>query len=98
MPGKLIQINGPLVKAELAEAFIGEQVKISTAGLMGEVIGRDGKLSIIQVYENTEQLIPGDTVTAMGHALSVELGPGLLGQIFDGVQRPLKTLQQLSGD
>ncbi|MFK5987015.1 MAG: V-type ATP synthase subunit A [Pseudomonadota bacterium] len=98
MDGKLIQINGPLVKAELLEACIGEQVRIGKLHLMGEVIGRDGKLALIQVYESTDSLIPGEKVEALGHPLSVELGPGLIGQIFDGVQRPLQDLVKLSGD
>jgi len=98
MAGKLTQINGPLVRAELIEACIGEQVHIGKLNLMGEVIGREGKIALIQVYEDTESLILGDQVIALGHPLSVELGPGLIGQIFDGVQRPLKDLVQSSGD
>ena len=98
MAGKLIQINGPLVQAELHQACIGEQVRVGKLNLMGEVIGREGKIALIQVYENTESLIPGEKVEALGHPLSVELGPGLIGQIFDGVQRPLKELVQISGD
>jgi V/A-type H+-transporting ATPase subunit A len=98
MDGKLIHINGPLIQAELCEACIGEQVRIGKFNLMGEVIGRQEKIALIQVYENTESLIPGEKVEALGHPLSVELGPGLLGQIFDGVQRPLKTLVEIAGD
>jgi len=98
MAGKLIYINGPLVQAEIKEACIGEQVRIGKLNLMGEVIGREGKIALIQVYENTESLTPGEQVEALGHPLSVELGPGLIGQIFDGVQRPLQQLVQLSGD
>ncbi len=98
MAGKLIQINGPLVRAELKQACIGEQVRLGKLNLMGEVIGREGKVALIQVYEDTESLIPGEKVEALGHPLSVELGPGLIGQIFDGVQRPLQELVQLSGD
>lgn len=98
MDGKLIQINGPLVRAELDEACIGEQVCLGKLNLMGEVIGREGKIALIQVYEDTESLVPGENITALGHPLSVELGPGLIGQIFDGVQRPLQDLVALSGD
>jgi len=98
MDGKLIQINGPLVRAELDEARIGEQVRLGKLNLMGEVIGREGKIALIQVYEDTDSLIPGEIVSALGHPLSVELGPGLIGQIFDGVQRPLQKLVELSGD
>ncbi|MFK5894635.1 MAG: V-type ATP synthase subunit A [Pseudomonadota bacterium] len=98
MAGKLTHINGPLVQAELKQACIGEQVRIGKLNLMGEVIGREGKTALIQVYEDTESLVPGEQVEALGHPLSVELGPGLIGQIFDGVQRPLQQLIQLSGD
>jgi len=98
MAGKLIQINGPLVRAELEEACIGEQVRLGQLQLMGEVIGRESNIALIQVYEDTESLILGEKVEALGHPLSVELGPGLIGQIFDGVQRPLKNLVQQSGD
>jgi len=98
MDGKLIHINGPLIQAELNQACIGEQVRIGKLNLMGEVIGREGKIALIQVYENTESLIPGEIVKALGHPLSVELGPGLIGQIYDGVQRPLNELVQTSGD
>lgn len=98
MAGKLIQINGPLVRAELQEACMGEQVRLGKLNLMGEVIGREGKVALIQVYEDTESLIVGEKVEALGHPLSVELGPGLIGQIFDGVQRPLQELVKLSGD
>jgi len=98
MAGKLTYINGPLVQAEISEACIGEQVQIGKLKLMGEVIGREGKMALIQVYENTESLTPGEPVEALGHPLSVELGPGLIGQIFDGVQRPLQHLVEMSGD
>ncbi|MCU7837095.1 MAG: V-type ATP synthase subunit A [gamma proteobacterium symbiont of Taylorina sp.] len=98
MDGKLVQINGPLVRAELDKARIGEQVHLGKLNLTGEVIGREGKIALIQVYEDTESLILGEKVTALGYPLSVELGPGLIGQIFDGVQRPLQELAQLSGD
>jgi len=98
MDGKLTEINGPLVRAKLIEACIGEQVRIGKLNLMGEVIGREADTALIQVYEDTESLILGEKVEALGHPLSVELGPGLIGKIFDGVQRPLNDLVQLSGD
>jgi V/A-type H+-transporting ATPase subunit A len=98
MRGKLTYINGPLVSANLSQACLGEQVRIGLQGLMGEVIGRKGDSALIQVYENTESLTPNDEVEALGHPLSVELGPGLLGKIFDGVQRPLKDIAHQAGD
>jgi V/A-type H+-transporting ATPase subunit A len=95
--GQVIQINGPLVTARVPGVCVGEQVRIGTLGLVGEVIGREEDEAAVQVYESTESLRPGEPVTALGHPLSAELGPGLLGQIFDGVQRPLKALRRLSG-
>lgn len=98
MIGKLVEINGPLVRAKLEQAVNGEQVRIGQLGVTGEVIGRDGDYATIQVYEDTESLKPGEDVEALGFPLSVELGPGLLGNIFDGIQRPLETLAQTEGD
>ena len=76
----------------------GEQVRVGELGLTGEIIGLDGDTAMIQVYEATDGLRPGQEVESLGHPLSVELGPGLLGQIFDGVQRPLEALAGISGD
>jgi V/A-type H+-transporting ATPase subunit A len=76
----------------------GEQVSIGALALTGEVLGRKGQDAIVQVYESTETLRPGDDVLPLGHPLSVELGPGLLGRIFDGVQRPLDEISRLHGD
>ncbi|CAK0757608.1 V-type ATP synthase alpha chain [Gammaproteobacteria bacterium] len=96
--GDIIEINGPLVRIRLPDVLNGEQVKIGKLGLVGEVIGRDAELAMVQVYESTEGVRPGESVVALGHPLVVELGPGLLGQIYDGVQRPLLRIQALSGD
>src|ERR1700690_2209871 len=96
--GKILEINGPLVKLELPETMIGEQVRVGRLRLVGEVIGRDGNTALAQLYENTEGLRPGETAEGLGYPLSVELGPGLLGTIFDGIQRPLHAMRQLSGD
>ncbi|MFK5968843.1 MAG: V-type ATP synthase subunit A [Candidatus Marithrix sp.] len=96
--GEIIAINGPIVTVQLPEVRNGEQVKIGKLNLMGEVIRLDGKLATVQVYESTESLCPGDIAQALGHPLSVELGPGLLGKIFDGVQRPLDKVFAASGD
>ena len=85
--GSIVEINGPLVTARLPNAFTGEQVSIGELALTGEVLGRRGENAILQVYESTEGLRPGDGVQPLGHPLSVELGPGLLGRIFDGVGR-----------
>lgn len=94
----VLSINGPLVVAELPGVANGDQVRLGTMGLLGEVIERDGLTAMIQVYESTESLRVGEEVEALGHPLSVELGPGLLGKIFDGVQRPLQELYRQGGD
>ncbi len=96
--GKITEINGPIVIVELPNVRTGEQVKVGRLGLVGEVIAREGKRAVVQVYESTESMCPGENAEPLGFPLSVELGPGLLGQIFDGVQRPLATLFQQSGD
>lgn len=76
----------------------GEQVRLGKMGLVGEVIGRQGEQAVVQVYESTESLCPGEVAEPLGYPLSVELGPGLLGNIFDGVQRPLQEIFKASGD
>lgn len=96
--GSVVEINGPLVKVRLPHVRTGEQVSIGPLALTGEVLGRKGEDAIVQVYESTETLRPGDDVVPLGHPLSVELGPGLLGRIFDGVQRPLDEISRLHGD
>ncbi len=96
--GEIIAINGPIVTVELPGVRNGEQVRVGQLNLMGEVIRLDGKQATVQVYESTESLHPSDVVHTLGHPLSVELGPGLLGKIFDGVQRPLDKIFAESGD
>jgi V/A-type H+-transporting ATPase subunit A len=96
--GKILEINGPLVKLELPQTVLGEQVRVGHMGLVGEVIGREGDTALAQLYEDTAGLRPGETAEGLGWPLSVELGPGLLGTIFDGVQRPLQSVWEQSGD
>lgn len=96
--GKIIEVNGPLVTIHQPGLHNGEQVRVGQLGLMGEVISLDEHHALVQVYESTESLRPGEKVEALGMPLSVELGPGLLGQIFDGIQRPLKQLLAESGE
>ncbi len=96
--GKVVEVNGPLVTVELADVRTGEQVRIGKLDLTGEVIARHGARALVQVYEPTESLRPGEPVTALGYPLSVELGPGLMGSIFDGVQRPLLEHAKQHGD
>ena len=96
--GKVSEINGPIVTIQQPGIRNGEQVKIGPMGLVGEVIHIREQDALAQVYESTESVRPGQQVIALGHPLSVELGPGLLGQIFDGVQRPLNKIMELSGE
>ncbi len=95
--GEVVEVNGPIVTIRQPGIRNGEQVKIGELGLVGEVIHLREKDALVQVYESTESLHPGESVTGLGHPLSVELGPGLLGQIFDGVQRPLNKIMDMSG-
>jgi len=96
--GEVIEVNGPIVTIRQGDIRNGEQVKIGRLGLIGEVIHLREDEALVQVYESTESLHPGEDVISLGHPLSVELGPGLLGQIFDGVQRPLHKIMELSGE
>ncbi|WP_210424638.1 V-type ATP synthase subunit A [Marichromatium bheemlicum] len=96
--GRVRDINGPIVTIELPGARSGEQVKLGELGLLGEVISLRGGDAIVQTYESTDGLRPGEPVRGLGRPLSVELGPGLLGGIFDGVQRPLEAIALASGD
>lgn len=96
--GEIVSINGPIVTVQLPGVHNGEQVHVGHLKLMGEVIRLAGTQATVQVYESTESLCPGESVETLGHPLSVELGPGLIGQIFDGVQRPLNQIFASSGD
>ncbi len=96
--GIILDVQGPIVTAHLPAARTGEQVKLGALGLMGEVIAREEDRAVVQVYENTEGLRPGEQAVALGLPLSVELGPGLLGGIFDGLQRPLEAMLAQTGE
>jgi len=96
--GVIRDINGPIVTIELPGIRNGEQVKIGELGLFGEVIALKGQQAIVQTYESTDGVRPGEPAVGLGWPLSVELGPGLLGGIFDGVQRPLEKIALQSGD
>ena len=74
-----------------------ETVEVGAARLIGEVIALDGEVATLQIYEDTGGIRPGDPVVGQGAPLSVEIGPGLLGQIFDGIQRPLNALRRATG-
>lgn len=96
--GEILAINGPIVTIRLPGVHNSEQVRIGRLGLMGEVISLTGEQAVVQVYESTESLRPGEQVYGLGHSLAVELGPGLMGNIFDGVQRPLNKIYEQTGD
>ncbi len=96
--GTIRKVAGPLVVAEgLAKARMYDLVRVGAEGLMGEIIEMRGDRASIQVYEETEGLGPGDPVEGTGAPLSVELGPGMLEAVYDGVQRPLDVLEATSG-
>jgi len=99
MTGLLTRIAGPTVTARgLAGAGLNEVVWVGERMLLGEVIRIEGPLATLQVYEDTAGLSLGEPAVASGAPLSVELGPGLLGQVYDGVQRPLQALAAQEGD
>lgn len=95
--GRIIEVSGPLIKAAgMSDAYVQEVCYVGNLHLTGEVIEMHGDVASIQVYEETSGLKPGEPVEASGHPLSVELGPGLLTKMFDGIQRPLKEFQNLT--
>jgi V/A-type H+/Na+-transporting ATPase subunit A len=90
--GRIIGISGPTVSVELAGLKLYERVTVGHARMMGEVVRLERGRSIVQVYESTRGLSLGEPAVATGTQLTVKLGPGLLGQMFDGLQRPLESL------
>ena len=95
--GLIYRISGPVVTAIDMKAAMYDVVRVGTEGLMGEVIELHGDKAVIQVYEDTSGIRPGEIVVNTGETLSVSLGPGLLTQIYDGIQRPLPTLEKEMG-
>ncbi len=96
--GEIYRISGPVVIITGLSTKMYDVVKVGKEGLMGEVIGIEGEKSTVQVYEETSGLRPGEPVENTGMPLSVELGPGLLESIYDGIQRPLPVLKDSMGD
>lgn len=97
--GKIIKVSGPLVVASgMEDANVYDVVEVSKDKLIGEVIEMRGDKASIQVYEETTGIGPGDEVYTTGAPLSVELGPGMIEQMFDGIQRPLVGLRDEAGD
>ena len=95
--GVIYRISGPVVTAVGITPRMYEVVRVGDEGLMGEVIELHGDQSVIQVYEETSGIKPGEPVVRTGQTLSVQLGPGLLTQIYDGIQRPLEDLEETMG-
>ena len=97
--GKIIKVSGPLVVAEgMEDANVYDVVYVSEDKLVGEIIEMRGDKASIQVYEDTTGIGPGDPVYSTGEPLSVELGPGIIEAMFDGIQRPLEALREATGD
>ena len=98
MVGTIFRIAGPFIIAKgMSGSRMHELVKVGKAGIIGEVIRLEGETAAIQAYEETAGIKTGEEVQGTGRSLSVELGPGLIGQIYDGIQRPLPVLQKLIG-
>ncbi len=97
--GRIVKVSGPLVVADgMADARMYDVVRVGDRGLVGEIIELRGDRASIQVYEETGGIGPGEPVETTGQPLSVELGPGLLRSIYDGIQRPLNVIKELSGE
>ena len=96
--GIITKVAGPLVIADgMRDAIMFDVVRVSSQRLIGEIIEMHGDKASIQVYEETSGLGPGETVESTGAPLSVELGPGLIGSIYDGIQRPLNEIMKVAG-
>ncbi|MEM3012970.1 MAG: V-type ATP synthase subunit A, partial [Candidatus Hadarchaeales archaeon] len=97
--GRIVRITGPVVLADgMKGSEMYELVRVGEEGLMGEIIGLQGERATIQVYEETSGVRPGEKVERTGKPLSAELGPGLVGTIYDGVQRPLTEISKRAGE
>mgnify|MGYP000863673469 FL=1 len=97
--GRIIKVSGPLVVAEgMEDAKMFDMVRVGNKKLIGEIIEMRGDRASIQVYEETSGIGPGEPVESTGEPLSVELGPGLIEGMFDGIQRPLNAIREIAGD
>lgn len=97
--GRIVKVSGPLIVAEgMSQSKMYDVVQVSEKKLIGEVIELRGDRASIQVYEETSGLGPGEKVYSTGAPLSVELGPGLIEGIYDGIQRPLAKMREVAGD
>ena len=99
MQGSIVKVSGPLIVAEnMSDVKMYDVVKVGEQELIGEIIELRGDRASVQVYEETSGLGVGDKVVSTGAPLSVELAPGLIGGIFDGIQRPLEEIVEKYGD
>ncbi len=97
--GRVKRVNGPVLTAKgIGDAKMMELVHVSELKIVGEIVKLNGDEATIQVYEDATGIAPGDNIYGSGMSLSAELGPGLIGNIYDGIQRPLEELRTLSGD
>ncbi|MGD9402601.1 MAG: V-type ATP synthase subunit A, partial [bacterium] len=98
-PGRIVKVAGPLVVAEgMRGSKMYDVVRVSDQRLIGEIIELEGDQASIQVYEETGGIGPGEPVYPTGAPLSVDLGPGLIEAIYDGIQRPLDVIREEVGD
>ncbi len=98
MSGKIVKVSGPLVVATgLEDANMADVVRVGEQRLIGEILTMNGDSASIQVYEETSGLGPGAAVESTGSPLSVELGPGIIENIYDGIQRPLEVIMKQTG-
>ncbi|MEM2909171.1 MAG: V-type ATP synthase subunit A [Candidatus Bilamarchaeaceae archaeon] len=95
--GVITRITGPVVEGRLPGAKLYDLVKVGNEGLIGEIIKIVGETAVVQVYEDTSGLKPNEPIVSTGEPLSVELGPGILKNIYDGIQRPLQIIEEKSG-
>lgn len=95
--GYVREINGPVIKGVNMGSFkLNEMVTVGSHKLIGEIVSIEGDIATVQVYEETEGLRAGEKILGTGNPLSVTLGPGMLGNIFDGIQRPLQRINSIS--
>ncbi len=96
--GRVERVNGPVIEARgVTDSLMLELVQVGENRLVGEVVKLKGEGATIQVYEDTTGLAPGDSIYGTGRPLSLELGPGVMGNIYDGIQRPLREIEKVSG-
>lgn len=95
--GTVKRVNGPVIEAKgVSDALMLEMVQVGWVKIVGEVVKLEGERAIIQVYEDTTGIKPGDEIYGSGMPMNVELGPGLIGTIYDGIQRPLEAIYKIS--